>query len=354
MEALRKYVCRRNLTYFSIVYSFFLIDPPGCEKTNITVRYIHEGTCALFDCSEIDRIPFVFIGTWMDGKFGNWKCVPHSKFASDLGIELADIEWKTCLAPFPESNENIPGVEYILALPSADTSKKVPVILFPHGGPHSGSTTAFTLSVAFFTQLGFAVIQVNYRGSIGYGQSYVETLPGNCGSMDVNDCILALKDALKNNSDVLDSENIFVMGGSHGGFLTGHLISSEQVQFRAAAMINAVTNMALCVGMSDIPDWCFVESGTKEYNPETLKVMFEKSPISRIEKVKVPTLIILGENDKRVPIPQSIEYYHKLRSIGVTTRLLKYPNEGHGITEPEHEADYLINIALWFRKYMKN
>lgn len=335
--------------------NFLLIDPPGCENTNITVRDVHQGTCALFDCSEIDRIPFVFIGSWNNGTFKHWKCAPHSRFSSDLGMEFTDIEWKTCIAPFPESNDlNIPGVEYILTLPSVGSSKKAPVILFPHGGPHSCSTTAFALSVAFLTHLGYAVIQVNYRGSIGFGQSYVDCLPGNCGSMDVNDCILALKDALKNNSDVLDEENIFVMGGSHGGFLTGHLISSEQVEFRAAAMINAVTNMALCVGMSDIPDWCFVESGTKEYNPETLRVMFEKSPISRIDKVKAPTLIILGENDKRVPIPQSIEYYHTLRSNGVETKLLKYPNEGHGIIEPEHEADYLINIALWFKKYMKN
>lgn len=334
------------------VISSCFIDAPGCENTNISVRDVRVNSYALFDGSEFNRIPFPIVGKWQDGDF-EWSIPCHSPILSQQGMGISTTQWSIHTAPYETSSE-FPGVEYILSVPTfATPQKKYPVILFPHGGPHSTSIPSFSVSQAFFTRLGYAVIYINFRGSLGFGQKYVDALPGHCGDKDVEDCLLALKNALHRYPNILDKDNLFVMGGSHGGYLTGHLIAREEVKWRASVMINAVTNMAHCVGISDIPDWCFVESGTTELSSETLKIMFEKSPIAHIHKVKAPTMIVLGDSDKRVPISQSIEYYHKLKSNGVKTRMLKYPGEGHGIGETEHESDYLINIALWFQEHLQ-
>jgi acylaminoacyl-peptidase len=113
-------------------------------------------------------------------------------------------------------------------------------------------------------------------------------------------------------------------------------------------MVNAVTNMAHSVGTTDIPDWNYVEAGVEGFNSDSLKIMFEKSPIAHVATVTTPTLIIAGTADKRCPPTQSYEYYFKLKEHGCTTRLLKYPGAGHGILEAEQEADYLINTLMWF------
>ncbi len=105
---------------------------------------------------------------------------------------------------------------------------------------------------------------VNYRGSTGFGQSFLTSLPGQCGTHDVADCVAAAVRLLA--TDRVDAQRVSVFGGSHGGFLTGHLIGQFPQLFRAAVMRNPVLNIAWEVGSTDIPDWCYVETGLP-YSP---------------------------------------------------------------------------------------
>ena len=134
-------------------------------------------------------------------------------------------------------------VQSILLLPNKDHHPNPPVIVVPHGGPHSASSTSYSPALAYLCgHGGYALLLVNYRGSIGFGQASVEALPSKCGDMDVKDC-MAATEQLKM-SGLVDTSRIGVCGGSHGGFLTAHCTSQYPNYFKAAAMRNPVVNIA--------------------------------------------------------------------------------------------------------------
>lgn len=246
--------------------------------------------------------------------------------------------------------------EAVLTKPVVKGDTKPPLVVFPHGGPHVAFTSEFSLYTACLCKLGFSILNVNYRGSAGFGQTSLHTLPENIGTQDVQDVMRAATKALE--SGKLDSSNVFIMGGSHGGFLTTHLIGQYPDFFRAAATRNPVVNIAVMSGISDIPDWCYFEIGEEfQYDtvptPEQVSKMLEKSPITHVKKVKTPTLIMLGEEDLRVPPSQGKSFYRTLKAQGTKTRLLSYPDNNHPIAKVEAESDVFINVARWFHEHLK-
>ena len=132
-------------------------------------------------------------------------------------------------------------------------SKSQPVILMPHGGPHSCLTDWFWPSTATLALMGFRIVIPNYVGSIGGTREYVEALIGHCGTKDVQDCMKVLENLSELGS--LDRNQVYISGGSHGGFLTAHLIGKYPSTFRAAQLRNPVIDIATMVATTDIPDW---------------------------------------------------------------------------------------------------
>jgi acylaminoacyl-peptidase len=249
-------------------------------------------------------------------------------------------------------------VQSILLLPDKAKHPKPPVIVVPHGGPHSCSSAIYLPSYAYLcSHGGYALLLVNYRGSTGFGQASIEALPSKIGDLDVKDVVAA---TLKlKESGAVDPDRIGICGGSHGGFLTGHCTSQYPDLFKAAAMRNPVVNIPAMVTVTDIPDWCYVEACGKyswgEYRPpsqEELRVMWEKSPIRYIENVKTPTLVALGLSDLRVPPSQGKEWYHTLRAKGIPTKLLVYEDDDHAIAGVVSEADHWVNIKRFFDEHM--
>lgn len=250
-------------------------------------------------------------------------------------------------------------LQSILLLPNKELHPKPPLIVIPHGGPHSVSSTTHVPSYGFLcSHGGYALLLVNYRGSTGFGQSSIVALPGQIGTMDVKDVISATC-AVKE-SGLVDSTRIGICGGSHGGFLTAHVTSQYPKFFRAAVMRNPVVNLASMVTTTDIPDWCHVEAGGslynwKEYKPPTLEEVvsfYKKSPVQYIRNVETPTLVALGMKDLRVPPSQGLEWYHSLRSMGVLTKLLMYDNDDHAIDGVASDADHWVNIKRWFDEHL--
>ncbi|NWY50727.1 ACPH enzyme, partial [Chionis minor] len=274
---------------------------------------------------------------------------------------VPSISWgiRTLQPPPEQEHPQYGGLDFdaILLRPSeGSATQKRPLVVMPHGGPHSVFTASWMLYPAALCRVGFAVLLVNYRGSLGFGQDSVNSLPGNVGTQDVRDVQLCVERVLQEES--LDAGRVALVGGSHGGFLACHLLGQFPDTYHACVVRNPVVNIASMVAATDIPDWCLTETGLP-YAYDTLPdpaqwtEMLHKSPMRYVDQVRAPVLLMLGEDDRRVPPQQGLEYYRALKARGVPTRLLWYPGNNHALAGVEAEADGFMNMVLWLVKHLR-
>ncbi|KAM3326657.1 acylamino-acid-releasing enzyme isoform X1 [Capsicum chacoense] len=234
-----------------------------------------------------------------------------------------------------------------------------PLIVVLHGGPHFITLSSFSKSLAFLCSIGYSLLIVNYRGSLGFGGEALQSLPGKIGSQDVKDVLAAIDHVI--DMGLADPSKINVLGGSHGGFLTTHLIGQAPDKFAAAATRNPVCSLPLMVGTTDIPDWCYAETFghlgksmfTEAPSSEHLAVFHSKSPISHISKVKTPILFLLGAKDLRAPICTGLQYARALKEKGTEVKVLLFPEDNHAIDRPQSDFESFLNIGVWFKKHCK-
>ncbi|XP_022875153.1 acylamino-acid-releasing enzyme isoform X2 [Olea europaea var. sylvestris] len=296
---------------------------------------------------------------WLDVSSPTTKCPEKSMSL------LASREFNIMKIPVKDASENLTkgASKPFEAIYVSSKSKKGdaldPLIVILHGGPHAVSVTSFSKPLAFLSSLGYSLLIVNYRGSLGFGEEALQSLPGKVGSQDVSDVLTAVDHVI--NMGLADSSKIAVLGGSHGGFLTTHLIGQAPDKFAAAAARNPVCNLALMIGTTDIPDWCYFEAYgsegksrfTESPSVEHLAQFHSKSPISHISKVKTPTLFLLGSQDLRVPVSNGLQYARALKEKGVEMKLIVFPNDVHSIDRPQSDFESFLNIGVWFKKYCR-
>ena len=242
---------------------------------------------------------------------------------------------------------------YLMPKHSAFSNVTVPLIVWPHGGPHTVTTDTYNLYAQVFCKLGFAVLLVNYRGSLGFSKDSLRSLPGKIGTQDVEDVHNFVIQFLNLKSDLIDKENIFLFGGSHGGFLTAHLIGQFPEFYRAAALRNPVIEVASMSLTSDIPDWTYFETGlafSQDVLPcsDAYKSMLEKSPIVHLPNIKAPVLLCIGDKDIRVPMSQGKRFYQLLKANKKVVRMLLYPDDSHPLSAVETQGDVFVNVCKWF------
>ncbi|GIY65666.1 acylamino-acid-releasing enzyme [Caerostris darwini] len=265
-----------------------------------------------------------------------------------------DINWEILKLIPTIPNKDYSNLDYdIIVISPKEMQSKCPLIIMPHGGPHSCFTAGFLSRRIGFVKLGYVLCIVNYRGSIGFGENNLNSLPGNIGSKDVADQAAI---HVKNNCN-FDIGNVVVFGGSHGGFLGAHLCGQYPDFYKAAVLLNPVIDVSNMMGISDIPDWTWVEGGCGDNfemstvaTPDNLKTMWERSPIKYLENVRSPTLLLLGTKDLRVPMSQGLKYYQLLKARGVPVRVCKY-DDNHQLLKTPHDGDHFMQSVIWFNKY---
>nr|BAM18313.1 unknown unsecreted protein [Papilio xuthus] len=202
--------------------------------------------------------------------------------------------------------------------------------------------------------LGFASLQINYRGSIGAGDKSVRFLLKRVCDADVKDCKLATDEVLREYP--VEPTQLCLFGGSHGGFLVTHLSGQYPDTYRVVVSRNPVVDVATMYNSTDIADWCAVEAGFlfTEKGPiseEELLAMRRCSPLAHVHRVKAPTALMLGSGDKRVPHYQGLEYSRRLKANGVPTKVYMY-EDNHSLSSLPAEMDNLINSADWFLTHL--
>ena len=239
----------------------------------------------------------------------------------------------------------------ILVMPPLEgPGARVPLIVFLHGGPNSSYQTAFYKQVFFFNQLGYAALLVNFVGSTGKGQDNIDALVGRLGDWDVEDCYDAVQSCLEVEGRIARDE-VYLYGGSHGGFLALHLGSRYPDAFRAIVVRNPVTNRATKAAATDIPDLDSNAAGLSyDYlplNPDAMRKLHEVSPIAHVGKMKAPVCLLLGKRDARVPPYQGREYYHALKALGKEARMYEY-DDNHSLAKVATAANAMVNAAMFF------
>ncbi|MFQ5489372.1 MAG: S9 family peptidase [Phycisphaerae bacterium] len=243
-------------------------------------------------------------------------------------------------------------VEGILELPPGyQRDRPLPMIVEIHGGPTSASRYEMRFWIygrVLMAARGYAVLSPNYRGSTGYGDKFLTELVGHKNDRDVID-ILAGVDAMIEKG-IADADRLGVMGWSNGGYLTNCLITTTD-RFKAASSGAGVFDAAMQWCAEDTPG--HVINFQKGLPWEQPAQMQKASPLYRADRIKTPTIIHVGEKDRRCPPAHSEALFRALHHyLGVPTELIKYPGEGHSPTTYKNRKAKLDWDLAWFEKYL--
>ena len=175
----------------------------------------------------------------------SWEPLTEAQRSTPALTRAAEASWRVLQIPPPSGSPDTDCGSVVLLTPPGGVTATRGIVLLPHGGPHTAAPTAYIMSAAMFAQMGYAVAMPNYRGSFGYGDDFLTALPGNVGETDVRDCMAGLRVC----AQALGAEDkpAVVWGGSHGGFLGGHLLGQHPEAFAAAALRNGVVRVCVCV-----------------------------------------------------------------------------------------------------------
>jgi dipeptidyl aminopeptidase/acylaminoacyl peptidase len=228
---------------------------------------------------------------------------------------------------------------------------KVPLLLRIHGGPNAQDQHSFALERQVFAANGYAVLAVNYRGSSGRGQKFSRAIFADWGNYEVQDLLAGVDHVVA--MGVADPDRLGVGGWSYGGILTNYLIATD-TRFKGATSGAGVAFTVAFYGTDQYIIQYDNEIGPP-WNPKAWETYVRISyPFLHADRIKTPTLFLGGERDFNVPVQGSQQMYQALRSLGVDTQLVIYPNEFHGIQRPSYVRDRYERYLAWYEKYVKN
>ena len=281
------------------------------------------------------------------GPLGDWRQL--TKNNTDLTPswgKAVNLEW---------TNEGFHIQGWLIPPGQVEPGKKYPMVVLIHGGPSSATTPEWPASfgmsraiVAALSSQGYYVMLPNPRGSYGQGEDFTRANVKDFGGGDLRDILAGVDAAVAKYP--IDPARLGVTGWSYGGYMTMWTVTQTD-RFAAAVAGAGIANWQSYYGQNLIDQWMLPFFGASVYDDPAV---YEKSsPIHFIKQVKTPTLVISAERDAECPVPQSYEFWHALKTLGVPTQLVVHPGEGHMYLKPENQIDRLDRTVAWFDKYLK-
>jgi dipeptidyl aminopeptidase/acylaminoacyl peptidase len=235
---------------------------------------------------------------------------------------------------------------WIVKPPDFDPSRRYPLILTIHGGPHSMYNGAFNFSWQEHAARGYVVLYTNPRGSTGYGSAFGNAIKNAYPSLDFDDLMAGVDEVI--GRGYVDERNLFVYGCSGGGVLTAWIVGHTD-RFAAASANCPVINWLSFVGTTDGPSWY---RNFEKLPWEDPSEHLRRSPLMYVGNVTTPTMLMTGENDLRTPMPQTEEFYQALKIRKVPTAMIRFRDEWHGTTSrPSNFLRTQLYLRSWFERY---
>ena len=232
--------------------------------------------------------------------------------------------------------------------PGAQAGTKYPLLLLIHGGPNGQDGHEFEIQRQLFAAHGYAVLNVNYRGSSGRGSAYQKAIADNWGHLEIEDLMACVDEVIK--EGLVNPDQMGVMGWSYGGILTDYTIASTN-RFKAASSGAGTGDPVAFYGVDE-----YILQYDNEIGPpwkETQKYIELGYPFFHADRIHTPTLYMGGTSDMNVPLVGGEQMYEALRSLNVPAELIVYPGQFHGFTRPSFILDRYQRWFAWFDKWVQ-
>lgn len=273
----------------------------------------------------------------------------RGRAGTDLNADVA----RLALAPersFTWTSTDGVRAEGLLVRPAGAgdrTALKTVVLL--HGGPY-GSRTSFNFNpiAQFLAARGYQVFAPNFRSSDGYGTSFLVRQRSDWGGQDWRDVQSGIDSLIARG--LADPKRLAVYGHSYGGYLSAWALTQTD-RFDAVVVSAGAVDLASLYGQSDVQKYRAFEF--EGYPWATGEKWAKSSPFTYLRNAKTPTLILNGDDDRRIPLAQALELYRALLALEVPVELVRYPREGHTMREYRHRNDYFTRLAAWLDRWVK-
>ncbi len=295
----------------------------------------HDGVTVAAVSSSFAHPPEVFagpIGAWKPQTSGNSSVRP-------LWGKTESVAWKS-------DQYDVQG--WLVFPVHYDPAKKYPLVVDVHGGPASVLTTSWPkhfYQPILLSGQGYFVFFPNPRGSYGQGEEFTQANVKDFGYGDLNDILRGLDMVISKYP--VDSGRLGITGWSYGGFMTMWAVTQTN-RFAAAVAGAGIMNWQSYYGQNEIDQWMIPYFGASVYDDPA--VYARSSPVTFIKNVKTPTLVVVGQYDAECPPPQSLEFWHALKTLHVPTSMVVYAGEGHQFHAPRHRLDVNLRMIDWFNQ----
>jgi len=258
--------------------------------------------------------------------------------------KMAHVERMT----WASSHDGLKIEGWIMKPPGFDPKQTYPMILEIHGGPHSAYGPNYSTEAQLYAAAGYVVFYTNPRGSTSYGEEFANTIDLAYPGYDYDDLMSGI-DALLERGYV-DTDQLYVTGGSGGGVLTAWIVGKTD-RFRAAVVAKPVINWASFVLTADL-NYYFATTWFDAPPWEDYEGYWKRSPLSLVGNVSTPTMLLTGEADYRTPMSETEQYYQALKHRGIDTLMVRIPGASHSIyARPSNLIAKVNNILAWFDRH---